>query len=1046
MKMDWKYIFIIMLPFVLSNTCDWKGGISTCGKWTTCSQNCGLGNRCRECKCKWYGSYNECETCRNVLQCSIWRTGDCCETCKNVSIPHCVNGQQECGGIPDGIKCTKCIDTYYAAGYNNGCLECNNIPQCNNRSCTNATNVVCHECVEGDVIFKTWNDKKECQRMCAWRNHYCWPGTCGTSGLTKNCQCIGGFVKLYVEDYSSVYAGETKCQLNTTPDILICDMEAIGPSDGKNQTRSTSATTTCKFLADMYGNYRPMTMVFNMTAEFAVDVTEFNAIRPSFVKEEKFGITDTSVKVKLQNLTGLYLENSTRILLDGTSVSLYLPSVHSDTGVINVNDTAYNLQNGEALCLEFEAKGGGYLKSSDTRSSASTPSETVPYTKVTKQRIICYRYDDVPPVHCLDLRSCNYEPLKIQNRVTRSRIVTINFIGWTDPIPSKGNHKTASTIASYEITVHGVYASNQSLKVNHTDSFFHRTVSANVTTIKFNLTSDLPTLYTVYLNVHDRAGNVRTARRFVLYDYTSLIGKSNESLMYFKTANPETGSKWQNTTNVCLTWGNYFVNEVHMRNNFLNAIESDPRFKITGVYEQTTGLLPVSGTPNVNGIVSFFVSRSVGGGNFTPPVVVKNFTQQQFCEKVNLPDGQETIWRIQAVDIAGNKLSDERSLIFDASPPTVSIIRLHFNQYEVEYVQSLIELRKLKLNVTATDEQSGIYAINVGVTDGASYRNIVHWISNEVECSATPHCYCVQSGQCQMSFHVLQLDEIDGIRNLPIDTGEDMCSGQCELHVTVVNQAGSSTVQIYHFKIDITAPETSNAKIDIITENSSPNSSAARLEWSGFKDQESSILFYRVYLNDQCLTTYNMLDSNTTSYVELNVSTSTTEVSRDYAGKRYVIVVAFNGALTASQPVCSEGIEGVVPLQSNADKNKTAVTVGTSVGVILAILIISIAVYVMVRKYRSKTHESCDDHLSHPSTDISNEGVSNATYGEVFGDWNSNHYSNISPNPGIYELARNPLSEVLCEYQETSLFVQLLLICLVYAFSSPKINMFIKIK
>lgn len=104
-----------------------------------------------------------------------------------------------------------------------------------------------------------------------------------------------------------------------------------------------------------------------------------------------------------------------------------------------------------------------------------------------------------------------------------------------------------------------------------------------------------------------------------------------------------------------------------------------------------------------------------------------------------------------------------------------------------------------------------------------------------------------------------------------------------------------------------------------MTETTSINSSSARVNWTGFIDQESDIIFYRVHLFDHCLTTNEtLLDSNITSYKEVNASTSMMEVSRDFAGTRYVTVVAFNGAMTASRPMCSEGIEGLIPLPGTA--------------------------------------------------------------------------------------------------------------------------------
>ena len=40
--------------------------------------------------------------------------------------------------------------------------------------------------------------------LCAWNNHYCWPGTCG-DGIVKNCQCASGFQRTSTPT-------ETSCQ------------------------------------------------------------------------------------------------------------------------------------------------------------------------------------------------------------------------------------------------------------------------------------------------------------------------------------------------------------------------------------------------------------------------------------------------------------------------------------------------------------------------------------------------------------------------------------------------------------------------------------------------------------------------------------------------------------------------------------------------------------------------------------------------------------------------------------------------------------------
>ena len=137
--------------------------------------------------------------------------------------------------------------------------------------------------------------------MCAWNNHHCWPGTCSTTGLTLDCQCANGFVKRSTVDYGSIDAGESTCQLNTIPDILTCDTVAVGPNGEKKRAMSTSDITACQYLADMYGNYQPSTMELTMSSEFSVTISPS---KPSFIKEEKFGISDTTITFKVQAVTG----------------------------------------------------------------------------------------------------------------------------------------------------------------------------------------------------------------------------------------------------------------------------------------------------------------------------------------------------------------------------------------------------------------------------------------------------------------------------------------------------------------------------------------------------------------------------------------------------------------------------------------------------------------------------------------------------------------------------------------------------------------------
>ena len=79
---------------------------------------------------------------------------------------------------------------------------------------------------------------------------------------------------------------------------------------------------------------------------------------------------------------------------------------------------------------------------------------------------------------------------------------------------------------------------------------------------------------------------------------------------------------WQTSVSedICVNRKGRFLNTAMKQNNFLSTIKPDTANAITGHYEQTTGLLPVSGTDNVDGVVKFEVSdREEGGEVFNAP-------------------------------------------------------------------------------------------------------------------------------------------------------------------------------------------------------------------------------------------------------------------------------------------------------------------------------------------------------------------------------------------------------------------------------------------
>ena len=119
-----------------------------------------------------------------------------------------------------------------------------------------------------------------------------------------------------------------------------------------------------------------------------------------------------------------------------------------------------------------------------------------------------------------------------------------------------------------------------------------------------------PHMFALYLWAIDstqESGNFRIARRFVLVDNTSKVTTSEQHPINIITANPDSDFEWQiRLIPVILDWTNHFYNSWHVHTNLLLPIreETNTGHPIVGVFEQETGKLPVSGTPNVHGLVN----------------------------------------------------------------------------------------------------------------------------------------------------------------------------------------------------------------------------------------------------------------------------------------------------------------------------------------------------------------------------------------------------------------------------------------------------------
>lgn len=356
------------------------------------------------------------------------------------------------------------------------------------------------------------------------------------------------------------------------------------------------------------------------------------------------------------------------------------------------------------LCVHYETLGGGFVQGFDTRTNK--PLVNIPYLKTKSTMAVCYIYDNAPPQHCLEKKACDKSPLHVDNRITKSKHVQVYFDGWFDPLPNGGSQSSSSGLDRLELSMHEV--SDGSISGT---SVFTQIINASQTSLSLNVPSATPRLYCLKLEVKDKAANVQFARRFILYDNTSCIKtRANKTTFYVSSASKLTHYLWQTHHNqICVMWKDYFFNDFYLNNPLLNGVQTNPDY--TDIYEQTEGLLPVSGTSNVHGIIQFLFSWKVNNGTFSNETIVPSFTQQLLCSNLSVTDGQTYTLSIRATDIINNSFAEERTVFIDRSVPLISNIWIRKDDRERLFVHGNSDLSKMKLSFETFDPHSGIYSI-----------------------------------------------------------------------------------------------------------------------------------------------------------------------------------------------------------------------------------------------------------------------------------------------------------------------------------------------
>ena len=358
----------------------------------------------------------------------------------------------------------------------------------------------------------------------------------------------------------------------------------------------------------------------------------------------------------------------------------------------------------------------------------------LPYDKTTLTRTFCYLYDNEAPAHCKAFGNCTVDPLMVTDgSVIRSRSVFVYFSNWFDPYPLTGVPSQASLIESFKIILKEVVQVNDTLKVGE-DGVILKVLDPNVTKTVFNLPGDAPQLYCVILHVNDRAGNVRKARRFILFDDSSTLHINPEKPLQVTSAvsktnfiSNKTHVIWQTeNTHICLDWSEHFFSQVYAdaKNLSLNPISSDP--DIGGIYDDTDWITSVFRTDNINGVIDFSVVFNENNRDCSSWAKEK-ITDDSMCQALNVPAlhcGFYNI-KIQARDIVNNTVEDSVVVYIDSSVPEVNNLSSILLDKAGPYW--LKEFSKERIISVVADFESGISSIELSVRALESNSSVVSY-------------------------------------------------------------------------------------------------------------------------------------------------------------------------------------------------------------------------------------------------------------------------------------------------------------------------------
>nr|KAG5689081.1 hypothetical protein BaRGS_034738 [Batillaria attramentaria] len=271
--------------------------------------------------------------------------------------------------------------------------------------------------------------------------------------------------------------------------------------------------------------------------------------------------------------------------------------------------------------------------------------------------------------------------------ITRTPDITIKWKGWTD---------ADSKMYRYSMEVFQMTrATNGELEIHpdrDLDPLINRPVLHDGNRLyaeQYTLPS--PGMYSIILEVADRANNTKYVRRLCLYDPNPEItlDPDPDHDLFVSSANPDSGYAYQNKRKdpVVVTWDQHFKNVFQVENNPVRAYGPELENNVKQIPQDTEledheGDRTIDAIPNIDGIANFqvaYVKDHSGGSDQPEPPSSSQWTDLYLNTTyiVPVPDKElvaadtVTIW-VKATDATGIEKVARTKVSFDFTPPELN--------------------------------------------------------------------------------------------------------------------------------------------------------------------------------------------------------------------------------------------------------------------------------------------------------------------------------------------------------------------------------------